>query len=73
MARKRKPSKPGTAAKGPKSRRFRLIDDGDEEGVKRLSIGADPFISLALGESFSTADPKLAERLAVEPLLEEIA
>lgn len=65
-------SEPQEAAQAaPKPRSFRLRPDPSEDGVTHLNLGDDPVVSLDAGETFTTADEKLAERLAAEPLLEE--
>jgi hypothetical protein len=53
---------------------FRLRDavGVDDEGVHRVSVGANPRVSLAAGETFATSDARLARRLAAVPELEEV-
>jgi hypothetical protein len=51
---------------------FKLRDDGQEDGVKHVSLGSTPRVSLALGETFTTTDARLAARLARDPHLEEV-
>lgn len=54
-------------------RSFRLIPNDDEEtAVTRVSVGADPRVSIGAGETFATTDPRLADRLAAQPELEEV-
>lgn len=63
---------PTASEETPQPRSFRLREDGQEDGVKHVSFGADPHISLAVGDTFHTANEKLANRLAADPLLEEL-
>jgi hypothetical protein len=58
----------------PVPRVFKLRDpaDGDESPVHRVSLGANPRVSLGAGETYSTVDRKLAKRLAANPHLEEV-
>jgi hypothetical protein len=62
------------AAAAAPSRVFRLRDavGVDDEGVHRVSVGANPRVSLAAGETFATSDARLARRLAAVPELEEV-
>lgn len=62
------------AAKAKKSqqRSFRLVKSSGENAPTRISFGASPRVSIGAGETYSTSDPRLAGRLAANPLLEEV-
>lgn len=53
------------------ARVFELHDDEVSDGVKHVAFGSDPYISLGLGDQFSTEDTDLADRLAADELLDE--
>lgn len=62
------------AAAAAVERGFRLRQPADgDEPVHRVSFGASPRVSIAAGDTYRTADPKLAARLAADPLLEEVS
>lgn len=57
-----------------KERSFQLVKSApdDEDAVTRVSVGADPRISIGAGEKFATTDQRLADQLAAHPELEEV-
>lgn len=65
------PLPPGQLAE-PRVFQLRDAVGVDDEGVHRVSVGANPRVSLGLGETFATTDRKLARRLAANEHLEEV-
>lgn len=59
----------------PAPRVFKLRDpeEGDENPVRRVSVGDSPRVSIGAGELYSTVDETLAARLAADELIEEVS
>lgn len=66
MAQKKKTDEPG-----PRS--FRLAETTGDDQVNGVSFGSSPRITLRAGDTFETEDQRLADRLAADPLIEEIS